>query len=77
MVQVQAGDNYKRETKVVPETTTPRQVLEELEINYAGGQVILDGATVGIGDLDKSFAELGIASDSRVTLYSVVKTCNA
>lgn len=74
-VKVTYGNNMKRGTELVEDTMTPRQLLEEKEINYATGITTLDGAPLGRGDLDRSFAELGITD--KCYLLCVVKADNA
>ena len=75
MVKVIVGNNVKRETVIVPGNTTLRTVLEDNGIDYTRGQMNLDGATLGPGDLDKSFSDFGIAE--KCFLISVVKADNA
>lgn len=75
MVRVTVGNNVKRETTIVEESTTLRQVLEDAEIDYARGGVQLDGSTLQPGDLDKTFEEHGIAD--KCFLLQVVKADNA
>lgn len=71
MVKCVVGNNVKRETVIVPGETTLRTVLEDNGIDYTRGQMNLDGATLGPGDLDKTFADFGIAE--KCFLISVVK----
>ena len=75
MIKVTIGSNVKKETKIVNDDMTLRQAFEEVGINYAAGVSTLDGAALGPGDLDKSFAQHGITE--KCFLYSVVKADNA
>ena len=75
MVQVIVGNNVKRNTVVVSPETTLRTVLEENNIDYARGVMHLDGASLNPGDLDKSFAALGITE--KCYLLNVGKADNA
>lgn len=75
MVQVIVGNNVKRNTVVVSPETTLRTVLEENNIDYSRGVMHLDGASLNPGDLDKSFATLGITE--KCYLLNVVKADNA
>lgn len=75
MVQVIVGNNVKRETVVVSPETTLRTVLEQNNIDYSRGVMHLDGASLNPGDLDKSFANLGITE--KCYLLNVVKADNA
>jgi hypothetical protein len=75
MIKLVVGSNVKKETKIVSSDMTLRQAFEEAGINYAAGVSTLDGAALGPGDLDKSFAQHGITE--KCFLYSVVKADNA
>ena len=75
MIQVKVSNNMKRNTVVVEDSTTIRQVLEQEEIDYSTGMTMLDGSTLGPGDLDKSFAQFGITE--RCFLSSIKKLDNA
>lgn len=75
MIKVTLGNNVKRETKVVPESSTLREVLENTGIDYNTGVMHLDGATLQPGDIDKTFQEFGIKD--RCFLLNVVKADNA
>ena len=63
--------------KTVPATTdtTVRDFLEANQFEYARRGVLVDGVPLGGGDLDKSFAELGVTGNAYVT--SVAKADNA
>lgn len=50
---------------------TPRQALEENDLDYSTGAIHLDGATIKGADLDKSFKELGVTT--KASLIVVVK----
>lgn len=75
MIKVVVGNNLKRETKIVNSTATLRQVLEEAGVDYTRGSVHLDSATLGPGDIDKTFAQMGITE--KCYLLQVVKADNA
>ena len=75
MIKVICGTNVKRETRIVSEEATPRQVLEEVGIDYSRGMTTMDGAPMSPGDLDKSFAQHGITE--KTYLLNVVKVDNA
>lgn len=75
MIKVTVGNNLKRETVIVDSGETLRNVLEEAGVDYTRGITTLDGATLAAGDLDKSFADFGIAE--RTFLLNVVKADNA
>ena len=75
MIKVVVGTNLKRETKIVNSSVTPRQLLEEVGVDYTRGCVNMDGTTLTPGDLDKTFAQHGITE--KCYLLQVVKTDNA
>lgn len=76
MISVTVGKNIDRKTVLVDEATeTPRQVLENNNVDYATGVTTLDGSPMQPGDMDKTFQQLGITN--KCYLFSVVKTNNA
>ena len=80
MIKVVVGNNVKRETVLVPPTTTPRQALEQANIDYSRGVMHLDGSSINPGDLNKTFAELGYDGTEgrdKCFLLNVVKADNA
>ena len=60
MIQVSIRTNVERIEPIVSPETTVRQLLEEYEIDYCRQMITIDGVKLGVGDFDKSFAELGI-----------------
>jgi hypothetical protein len=75
MIKVTMGNNVKRKTEILEESTTLREALESAEIDYTTGIMNLDGSTLNPGDLDKTFAEFGIVE--KCYLLNVVKADNA
>ena len=75
MIKVVVGNNVKRETVIVDANTTLRTVLEDANVDYTRGVMHLDGSSLNPGDLDKTFASLGITE--KCYLLSVVKADNA
>jgi len=75
MIKVTIGNNVKRKTEILDATTTLRVALENAEIDYTTGLMNLDGSTLSPGDLDKSFADLGVTE--KCYLLNVVKADNA
>ena len=61
MLKVTMGNNVKRKTEILDENTTLREALETAEIDYTIGMMNLDGSPFQPGDLDKTFADFGIA----------------
>lgn len=75
MIKVTVGTNTRRTSVIVEPSKSLRSVLEEQEIDYSTGTLHLDGSTVTPGQLDKTFAELGITE--KCFLISVVKADGA
>ena len=75
MISVMVGNNVNRTRVVVPEETTLREVLEQSHIDYSLGMTTLDGATLGAGELDKTFKEFNIKESCY--LMNTAKAVNA
>lgn len=76
MIRVVAGNNAERKPYTVPNTKTLREFLEQdAKIDYTRGTLHLDGATLQPGDINKTFAELGVTTSCY--LFNVVKADNA
>ena len=75
MIKVTMGNNVKRSSEILDENTTLREALEGAGIDYTAGIMNLDGSTLNPGDLDKTFADFGIAE--KCYLLNVVKADNA
>lgn len=75
MIKVTVGNNVKRESVIVDENTTLRTVLEDNGIDYTSGNMHLDGSSLKPGEIDKTFADLGITE--KCYLLNVVKADNA
>ncbi len=75
MIQVDMRDNVNHKINNFPSDTTIREALEGSGISYARGVMMLDGSPLQPGDMDKSFAEMGVTGHCYLT--SVVKTNNA
>ena len=75
MVQVTMGNNVDRKRIPVDENITLKQALEDNGFDYTRGVMHLDGASLEAGDLNKTFAELGVTD--RCYLLSVQKADNA
>jgi len=75
MINVTIGNNLKRSNIIVSEATTIRKALEDNGIDYTRGTTSLDGATLAPGQMDKTFAELGVTE--KCYLLNVVKADNA
>ena len=71
MIKVTIGTNTSRSSVIVDPNKTLREVLEDNGVDYSTGTLHLDGVTLTPGQLDKSFAELGITE--KCFLINVVK----
>lgn len=76
MLKVFVGNNINRKAVIVSEDTTLRKVLEDNQVDYGVGMTSLDGATLQTGDLDKTFAQLGITGE-QCYLLNTAKAVNA
>lgn len=52
---------------IVDENATLRQVLTEKGVDYSRQSVTIDGCVLQPGDIDKSFADFGIATETILT----------
>jgi len=75
MIKVTIGNNLKRTDEILDANTTLREALESAGIDYTTGIMNLNGSTVSLDDLDKTFADFGITDKCR--LLNVVKADNA
>lgn len=75
MIKVRVINGLDRVDVMCPETMTLKECLEEQEVNYGAGKVSLDGTTLGLGDINKSFEECGVRDTA--TLAVTIKTDNA
>lgn len=75
MVRVTIGTNTSRKNVIIEESTTLREALESNNIDYSRANVNLDGASLNPGDMDKSFADLGIVENC--FLIASIKQDNA
>lgn len=75
MIKVTVGNNVKREAVIIDENTTLRSCLEANGVDYTRGVMHLDGSSLNLGDLDKTFQQFGITE--KCFLLNVVKADNA
>lgn len=59
MIKVKASSNVKRAEDLFPITTTVRDCLDSLGMDYSRAMLHMDSAPVNPGDMNKTFAELG------------------
>ena len=75
MFKIIVGNNTDRWETIVDPNTTLRACLEAEGIDYTDGAIHLDGSSLRPGDLDKSFAEMGVTG--RCFLIRIKKVDNA
>lgn len=75
MINCTIGNNISRKNIIIDENTTIKDALKANGIDYTRGVTTLDGATLNAGEINKTFAEMGVTSDC--SLLNVVKADNA
>lgn len=75
MIEVIVGTTTTRNKKNYTASTTIRTILEDNAVDYSVAQVMLDGASLQAGDMDKSLADMNITN--KCMLIAVVKASNA
>lgn len=77
MIQVIISTNVERirPERGIDEHETIKSVLDEHNVNYAVGMVSIDGATLKPGDINKTFADMGVTD--RCYLSVITKADNA
>ena len=71
MIQVVITNNTNKNTVIVPASNTIRQTLESAGVDYTRGTMRMDGAPLGAGDFDKTFADFGITE--KTSLSAITK----
>ena len=75
MIQVIVGTTTNRTTKNYTAGTTIRHILEDNAVDYSVSQVMLDGASLQAGDIDKTLSDMNVTE--KCMLIAVVKAANA
>ena len=75
MIRVIVGTTTQRNEKNYPANTTLRTILEDNAVDYSVSQIMLDGANINPGDMDKTVSDLNIVE--KCMLIAVVKANNA
>ena len=70
MFTLTVGSNIDRQKVPCELTSTPRQALEDNEIDYTVGTIHLDGCTLSRSDLDVPFADLGITTKASLIVVT-------
>lgn len=72
MIRVIYSNNTNSERTTTDENMTVRSFLNEVSLDYSSGMIVMDGASVKPGDLDKTFASMGYGTDDRNTCFIAV-----
>ena len=75
MIRVIVGTTTQRVEKNYAPATTLREILEDNAVDYSIAQVMLDGANLQAGDMDKTLADMNVTE--KCMLIAVVKAANA
>lgn len=75
MIRVIVGTTTQKFEKNYTPNTSLREILEENAIDYSVAQVMLDGASLQAGDMDKTLADMNVTE--KCMLIAVVKAANA
>lgn len=75
MIRVIVGTTTQKFEKNYAPNTSLREILEENAIDYSVAQVMLDGASLQAGDMDKTLADMNVTE--KCMLIAVVKAANA
>lgn len=74
-IRVTVGTNTERETFLVDNSSTPKEVLETAEVDYGPATIHLDGGVIGREEMSQSFDALGCGETA--LLIAVIKSENA
>lgn len=75
MIRVIVGTTTSRAEKNYAPSTSLRNILEDNNVDYSVAQIMLDGANIVAGDMDKTLEDLNITT--KCMLIAVVKANNA
>jgi len=75
MIQVTVGTTTTKVKVLVEESKTPKQVLNDAEVDYSVATVHLDGSVLSAQDMNTSLADLGCGETA--LLIAVIKQENA
>lgn len=74
-IKVSVGTVTKKKAVIVDNSKTPKDALNQAEVDYSTTTTFLDGAPLTAPEMNKSFADLGINTDCM--LVTNAKTSNA
>lgn len=67
---IHIGSSLNPKEKTVDKESTPRQMLEEMNIGFSDGQVQMNGSVLGSSQLNESFETLGTEDGDYITVVS-------
>lgn len=70
MVKITLISNNPRENFMVADTKTVKEILDERSIVYANAATSLDGATLGVADMNKSLHDLGVTERAVIAVLA-------
>lgn len=75
IINAKFGKNTERYNKNINSEDTIKKVLQDEDIDYNTTTILIDGAPLGVGDINKTFDEMNITDT--VYINAVVKASNA
>ena len=75
MIRVIVGTTTQRVEKCYAPARTLREILEDNVVDYSVARVMLDGASLQAGDMDKTLSDMNVTE--KCMLVAVVKANNA
>ena len=67
MIKISLVTNNPKVVDIVSETMTVREFLDKHNVNYSVGKTSIDGVTLGVGELDKTFAQYNLGERATVS----------
>lgn len=80
MIKVEIRNNLDKHNDIIDENATIRAAFEGAGIDYSRGTIYIDGAPLGVGKINSTFAEFGYdgtPGHDRCTINCVIKVDNA
>ena len=77
MVRLTIGTNTEKKTVTVEHTSTLRSAIEAAQVKVGNAALTLNGTQIPGVDIDRTFAELGVADETSAMLIAVIKADSA
>lgn len=77
MIRVTIGTNTDRNNVVLDPNTTLKKALEDAQVDIGVSSITLDGATLKPGDINKTFAEMGVTENCFLIVCAKVENAVA